>query len=68
MLLGLSYICYSVAIKRVTAMEGILIPMLEPILNPLWTFLFLGERLGLWALFGGCVVILSILFRNMMNS
>jgi drug/metabolite transporter (DMT)-like permease len=66
--LGLSYICYSVAIKKVTAMEGILIPMLEPILNPLWTFLFLGERLGLWALIGGFLVILSILFRNMMNS
>ncbi len=66
--LGLSYICYAVAIKKVTAMEGILIPMLEPILNPLWTFIFLGERLGLWALIGGFVVILSILFRNVMNS
>ena len=66
--LGLSYICYAVAIKKVTAMEGILIPMLEPILNPLWAFIFLGERLGLWALFGGFVVILSILFRNIMNS
>ena len=48
-------------------MEGILIPMLEPVLNPLWAFLFLGERLGLWALFGGFVVIISILFRNIMN-
>ena len=66
--LGLSYICYAVAIKKVTAMEGILIPMLEPILNPLWTFLFLGERLGLWALFGGFLVILSILFRSVMTS
>jgi len=66
--LGLSYICYAVAIKKVTAMEGILIPMLEPILNPLWTFLFLGERLGLWALFGGFLVILSIIFRSVMTS
>lgn len=66
--LGLSYICYTLAIKKVTAMEGILIPMLEPILNPLWTFLFLGERLGLWALLGGFLVILSILFRSLMTS
>jgi drug/metabolite transporter (DMT)-like permease len=66
--LGLSYICYAVAIRKVTALEGILIPMLEPILNPLWTFFFLGERLGLWALLGGFLVILSILFRNIMNS
>ncbi len=66
--LGLSYVCYTLAIKKVTAMEGILIPMLEPILNPLWTFLFLGERLGLWALLGGFLVILSILFRSVMTS
>ena len=66
--LGLSYICYTVAIKKVTAMEGILIPMLEPILNPLWTFIFLAERLGLWALLGGFLVILSILFRSVMTS
>ena len=66
--LGLSYICYAVAIKKVTALEGILIPMLEPVLNPLWAFLFLGERLGLWALLGEFFVILSIIFRGIMNS
>lgn len=66
--LGLSYICYTLAIKKVTAMEGILIPMLEPILNPLWTFLFLGERLGLWALLGGFLVILAIFFRSVLTS
>jgi drug/metabolite transporter (DMT)-like permease len=65
--LGLSYACYAVAIKNVTAMEGILIPALEPILNPLWTLLFIGERIGLWALLGGVVVILSITFRAVMD-
>ena len=66
--LGISYACYVVAIKNVTAMEGILIPVLEPILNPLWTLLFMGERLGPWALSGGVVVILSIVFRAVMDS
>ena len=66
--LGLSYICYAVAIKKVTAMEGILIPALEPILNPLWTLLFMGEWIGPWALLGGIVVILSITFRAVMDS
>ena len=66
--IGLSYACYVVAIKSVTAMEGILIPVLEPILNPLWTLLFMGERLGPWALLGGVVVILSIIFRSLMDS
>ena len=65
--IGLSYACYVVAIKSVTAMEGILIPVLEPILNPLWTLLFMGERLGPWALLGGVVVILSLIFRAVMD-
>lgn len=65
--IGLSYACYVVAIKSVTAMEGILIPVLEPILNPIWTLLFMGERIGPWALLGGVVVILSIIFRAVMD-
>jgi len=65
--IGISYACYVVAIKNVTAMEGILIPVLEPILNPLWTLLFMGEQLGPWALLGGVVVILSVLFRGFMD-
>jgi hypothetical protein len=47
--------------------EGILIPMLEPILNPLWALLFTGERIGPWALLGGVAVILSVLFRGVMD-
>ncbi len=66
--LGLSYAFYAVAIRSVTAMEAILIPMLEPMLNPLWTLLFMGERLGPWALLGGAVVILSVLFRAVMSA
>lgn len=65
--IGLSYICYVVAIRNVTAMEAILIPVIEPILNPLWAFLWMGERLGAWALWGGLVVILSVVFRGVMD-
>lgn len=55
--LGLSYIFYTMAIKKVTALEAILIPVIEPILNPVWVFLLLGEAPGSWALVGGVVVL-----------
>lgn len=55
--LGLSYIFYSAAIKHVTALEGIIVPVIEPLLNPVWVFLFLGERPGRWALPGGIIVL-----------
>ena len=62
--IGISYACYVVAIRNVTAMEAVLIPVIEPILNPLWTLLWMGERLGPWAIWGGIVVLLAVLFRG----
>jgi len=63
--LGLSYVLYCRAIRRVRALEAILIPMIEPILNPLWVFLFLGERPGPWALVGGAVVLGCAVWRSL---
>jgi drug/metabolite transporter (DMT)-like permease len=61
--LGLSYVLYSEAIKHVTALEAILIPGIEPILNPIWVFLILGEAPGKWALVGGFIVLISVTIR-----
>jgi len=55
--LGLSYVLYCLAIRHVSAMEAIMIPILEPILNPLWVLLLMGERPGPWALLGGLIVL-----------
>lgn len=63
--LGLSYLLYSKAIKHVTAIEAILIPGIEPILNPIWVFLILGERPGNWALIGGFIVLISVTLRSL---
>lgn len=62
--LGLAYTLYSYAIKHVTALEAILIPIIEPILNPLWVFFFVGEYPGKWTVIGGAVVILAVTGRG----
>jgi len=61
--LGLSYILYSIAIKEVTALEAILIPIIEPILNPIWVFLAMGEAPGRWAFIGGVIILASVTLR-----
>lgn len=61
--LGLSYALYSIAIKSVTALEAAVITMIEPLLNPLWVFLLLGERPGFWALAGGAIIMGGITIR-----
>jgi drug/metabolite transporter (DMT)-like permease len=63
--IGLSYVLYSEAIRHVTALEATLIPGLEPILNPIWVFLILGERPGKWALIGGFIVLISVTLRSL---
>jgi drug/metabolite transporter (DMT)-like permease len=61
--LGLPYVLYAVAIKSVTAIEAVLIPVIEPIINPIWVFLMLGETPGKWAVAGGIIVLLAVTTR-----
>ncbi len=61
--IGLPYVLYSLAVQRLSAMEGALLPTLEPILNPVWVALFTGEIPGVLALLGGVCVLGSVLFR-----
>ena len=64
--LGLPYILYSKAIKHVSALDAVLIPVLEPILNPLWVFLLLGESIGMWPMIGGAIIIVAITTRSIL--
>lgn len=66
--LGLSYVFYSEAIKHSTALEAILILMIEPILSPVWVFLFLGEIPGKLPMIGGAVVIGAITIRFVLRN
>ena len=61
--LGLSYMLYARAIKHVTALEAVLIPVIEPILNPVWVMLFVGEKPGPLSLCGGLLVLSAVTWR-----
>ncbi len=58
------YIIYSIAIRHVTALEGVLVPVIEPLLNPTWAFLFLGEIPGFWAVLGGVTILSAVTIRS----
>jgi drug/metabolite transporter (DMT)-like permease len=64
--LGVPYVLYSIAIRHVTALEAILICTLEPVLNPLWVLLVMGEKPGPWALIGGLIVLAAVTARNVL--
>ena len=65
--LGVPYIFYTTAIKHVTALDAIIFPIIEPILNPILVFFILGEALGPWAFLGGSLVLGSVVFRGILK-
>ena len=65
--IGLPSILIAIAIKELTAVEAILIQTLEPILNPIWVLLFIGEMPTALALLGGSIVVGAVTLRSILS-
>jgi drug/metabolite transporter, DME family len=59
--IAFAYVLVSAALRALTALEGVLLLLLEPVLNPLWAALLEGERPGPWALAGGAIILATAL-------
>ena len=53
---GLAYRLLVRGVARVPALEASLLALFEPVLNPIWAFVLLGERPSSWALAGAAVL------------
>jgi drug/metabolite transporter (DMT)-like permease len=53
--------------KDSSPLDAILVCSMEPVLNPVWVFLFLKEAPGKWAILGGGVIIVAITFRSLFS-
>lgn len=62
--IGVAYALFVQGLKHITATEASLMGMLEPIANPIWVFLFLGERPTAYTLAGGAIVLGAIAWRT----
>ena len=58
--IGLAYWLFSKGLKRLPALEVSLLVLLEPVLNPLWTWLTAGERPSALASAGGAIMIVAL--------
>jgi drug/metabolite transporter (DMT)-like permease len=63
--LGLAYLAFSRGVTGTPAIEASLLILIEPVLNPIWTFLATGEQPGRWAIAGGAVVLAATAWRTM---
>ncbi len=60
---GGGYVLYTAGTKRVRATTAVLLAAIEPLLNPVWVWLLLGESPGVLGLIGGAVVLLAVSSR-----
>jgi DME family drug/metabolite transporter len=60
--IGVAYTLFTLGMARgVRSLDAGVVGYIEPILNPVWVFLFLGERPAGWAVVGGCIIVAAVL-------
>ena len=63
--IGLAYAAFVKGLRHVTATEASLTGMIEPVANPVWVLLFLGERPTPWGVAGGAIVLTAIAWHTL---
>jgi drug/metabolite transporter (DMT)-like permease len=58
--IGLATLLFTYGIKRVSALQSMLVGVIEPVMNPVWVFLATGEAPKGKALAGGCIVVVAV--------
>jgi drug/metabolite transporter, DME family len=67
--IGVAYTLLTLGVARgVKSLDASIIGYIEPVLNPIWVFLFLGERPAPWALVGGALIILAVLAHTLWSA
>ena len=64
--IGIAYILFTKGISEgVRSLDASIIGFVEPLLNPVWVFLFVGERPSVWALIGGAIIISAVISHTL---
>ena len=67
--IGVAYILFTTAMARgLRSLDASIVGYIEPVLNPVWVFLFLGERPSGWAIVGGGIIIASVLAHMLVSA
>jgi len=65
--IGFAYWLFTRALRVLPALEVSLLVLLEPVLNPLWTWWLLGERPSRLAAIGGVVMLCALAGRSLLE-
>jgi drug/metabolite transporter (DMT)-like permease len=62
--IGLAYVCLTAAIRHLSALEVSLLLLIEPVLNPAWTWVLHDEQPGTWTIVGGAIIVAATALRS----
>lgn len=62
--IGLSYAIFGRGVRHTPALEASLLVLVEPVVNPVWALLLVGERPGIWSMVGGAVILGAAAWRT----
>lgn len=64
--IGIAYLLFTYGVARgVRSLDASIIGFIEPLLNPVWVFLFIKETPSRWAILGGLIVIFAVIFHTL---
>ncbi|REJ87848.1 MAG: hypothetical protein DWQ29_08990 [Planctomycetota bacterium] len=61
--LGVPYLLFARAVREVPAHEATLLAILEAVLNPIWVWIFIGERAPVATWLGGGLIVAGLVLR-----
>lgn len=63
--IGIAYVLFTDGISRgVRSLDASVIGFVEPLLNPIWVFLIVGERPSGWAIVGGLIILSAVVMHT----
>lgn len=67
--IGFAYLLFTQAMARgLRSLDASIAGYVEPVLNPIWVFLFIGEPPSGWAMVGGAIIIASVVAHMLMSA
>ncbi len=61
--LALPYVLFQLALRRVSPVDAALLILFEPVLNPLWVYLYVGETPGIGTVVGGIAILAALVIE-----
>lgn len=63
--IGLPYVLYGIAVRRLRALDSSLLATIEPVLSPVWVLFATGERPSVMAAAGGATIVFAVVVQTL---